>query len=97
MSFVSFRFIVYFYFVLFWFWQVKLGSTLGLWTIQSPVPAQCPSWGPSSGVGLKLNQTLDGHSQEFWATLAPAHFADRTDYRSKVSGWVGVHISLSVT
>jgi hypothetical protein len=43
-------------------------------------------------VGLKLNQTLVGHSHKFYATINPVRLPGRTDYRTRV----GTQVSLSV-
>jgi len=60
---------------------VIFGSTLSLWAIQSLVTSYLGSRHSSSGMGLKLNQTLVGYSYKFCITIAPAHLADRTNCR----------------
>lgn len=48
----------------------------------------------SHGVGLKLDQSLVAHSQNFWATFTQAYLINRTNCRSKLCVWVRVPISL---
>ena len=42
------------------------------------------------------NETLVGHSHKLCDTIAPAYFVGRTDWISKIFGWVGVYVSLLV-
>jgi hypothetical protein len=64
--------------------------SLGYLTSESWLCSQCQWWAPSHGVGLKLDQSLIGHSYNFYATFTPAHFVGRTNYR--FCGWAGVPI-----
>lgn len=60
---------------------VMFGSTVGLQflIIQS-------MWGMGSLPQIRL--FIVGHSHEFWASIAPAYLAVRTDYRTKIL-WLG--------
>jgi hypothetical protein len=42
----------------------------------------------SSNMDLRLDQSSVGHSNKFWASIAPVHFEGRTGYRLKVL-WLG--------
>jgi hypothetical protein len=45
---------------------------------------QCQGWAPSCDIGLKLDQSLVGHTQNLCATFTPAHLAGRTNCSLKV-------------
>lgn len=81
-----------FWFSFLFFLTVVLGSTTGLKANQTPVSGHPGSVGHgfshSHGVGLKLKQTLVGHSHKFCTTIVPAHLVGRTDCWSKVL-WLG--------
>lgn len=67
------------------FEPVAFGSKLGLWDIQNPWPSrQYRSWVAAHGVGLKLIQTLVGHSYKFCITIALVYHGRRTDCRLSV-------------
>lgn len=51
---------------------------------------QCLAWAPSHGVGLRLDQSLVGHSYNFGATNAQAHLAGRTVVGHRFFRWVSV-------
>ena len=71
------------WFGLVWFGLVLpilFGFTFGLWVFQSLVPGHPGRIGQglplmAHDMGFKLNQTLVGHSQKFYATIIPAHLA----------------------
>lgn len=67
-----------------WFYPRFLGySASGSW-----LSRQCHVWISSPGMGLKLDQSLLGHSQKLWATFTLAHLAVRRNCRSTVL-WLG--------
>jgi hypothetical protein len=68
------------WFGLVWFLPILFGFTFGLWVFQSLVPGHPGRIGQglplmAHDMGFKLNQTLVGHSQKFYATIIPAHLA----------------------
>jgi hypothetical protein len=67
-----------------WFYPRFLGYLRsGSWPSK-----QCQVWAPSHSVGLKLYQSLVGHSYKFSAIFTPEHLASRTNYSLKVL-WLG--------
>lgn len=68
----------------YWFFSSCIWVILG-YSVSGSWPSRyCWAWGPSYGVGRKLNQILVDHSQTFCTTIAPAHLAGWTDCRSRV-------------
>ena len=69
------------------FFPFVFGSILSLWAVQPVFWSSHnahPPMGSLSCLGLKLDQSLTGHSLNFFATFTPAHLIGGTKVRSKV-------------
>lgn len=68
--------------------QESLSSSLGYLASESWPCSQYLEWPPSCSMGLKLGQSLVGHSHNVCTTFTPAHLVGRTNCRLKVL-WFG--------
>ena len=75
-------------FSLTFFFPVGFGSIMGLWAIQRLSSKQYQGWGPSRGMGLRLDQSLIGLFPNFCANFITACLVGSTNCRLKVM-WLG--------
>lgn len=75
------------------FFPVVFGSILSLLVVQPLVPCP-PNRAPIPDVGIKLDQSLVGHSYKFFTTNSPTYLVVRINCKLKVLWFGGVLVSL---